>query len=484
MKRSSSQESPEEAQDTKRTCAIVCFCAGLMIGIDVVIHGLRSPPCAKYNSKVAQTVAYISKNGVGRWTVRLNDSQHTHIAVRPQNLRRVENAHTARLVHLPTNTERNGQNVELCQYNSATNRWLVKYIPKSGTECRQLQIRPECLEVVRAGPPREDTEVLKRLYHKKWTHPSFNGLSNPSARSYFVTINNPTPQCLECVQKIVCLRIVAAHEHGKTNGVPHVHAIVVFTRPIRRKAVNQMLGGRAWVEPLKGTFQDVTKYIFKDADPRDVSDVRQHRAPKGNVLRNEDHSQQGRRRDLETYIQAIRDGMGDSELVEHFPVQVAKYHKCISYVRGTIAVPHLPLGSKQSIGLWIWSTLPDVGKTTYVNQRWPDAYKKPSDKWWPFYGGQDVAFIDDPNPEFSTDCMAKIKQWCNEDPFPAEDKGTHIKIRFKHLIVCCNQPPCEYFGGRVWAKEQLYFNARFTTVEVRQRSDFSRIDREWPISPN
>ena len=482
MKRCASQASPEICPDTKHSRAVVCIDTGLLMGIDVVVHSLRSPTSAKYNNKVAQTVAYISKDGVGRWTVRLNDNGRTQIAVRPQNLRRVENAQMARLQHLPTHTDRNGQNVQLCQYNSVTNRWLVKYTPKAGTECRQLQIRPECLEVVRTVVPQEETEVLKQLYQQKWTHPTFNGLSNPSARSYFVTINHPTPQCLDCVQKIVCLRIVAAREYGRANGVPHIHAIVVFTRSIRRKVVNQMLGGRAWVEPLKGTFQDVTKYIFKDADPRDVDDVRHHRTPKGNVLRNEDHSQQGRRRDLETYIQAIRDGMSDSELVEHFPVQVAKYHKCISYVRGTIGVPHLPLGSKQSIGLWIWSTLPDVGKTTYVNQRWPDAYKKPSDKWWPFYGGQDIVFIDDPNPEFSTDCMAKIKQWCNEDPFPAEDKGVHVKIRFKHLIVCCNRAPSEYFGERVWAQEQLYFKARFTTVEVRQRSDFSRIDREWPVA--
>ena len=444
MKRVEPSARPVVEPSAKRHCVL-----GVIIGVDVIICGLQTHP--GYNGKVGVTVAHTSANGVDRWVVEMADRPHSRLAVQPHNLQRVESATVARFVGLKHDRELNGREVRLHSYNNVTAKWLVRY--ETHTECRTLTVRQECLQLVRPPAPRQATQLILDR--------PFRSTPNTSARSFFVTINNPTRHCYECIQKIVALRVVAARERGPRNGVLHVHAIVVFTRTHRRNAVNVMLGGRAWVEVLKGRFEQVAKYVLKNAHSDD------------DVLRYQDHNQQGRRTDLHTFVQAVKNGMSDEELVAEFPVQVAKYNRCIPFIRGTIDVPKLRQGSKRLIGLlWIWSTRPDVGKTTYVHTRWPDLYSKTSDKWWPFYFGQAVVFIDDPHPDFKTDFMAKLKMWCNECPFYGEFKGAHTKIRFKHLIVCANQSPEAYFGGGVWKVDQHTFNARFTTIEVKQRTDF------------
>lgn len=462
MKRAAEGEQVSESA-TKQSRVLALPSLGLLVGVDVLIHGLLRHG-QQYNGKVGVTVLYTISCGVGRWVVQVSDPPHVQLAVQPHNLQRVEAATIARFIGLDRNTELNGSRVDLDSYNNITGKWLVR------CNCRTLAVRPECLHMVRS-------QSLQT------THPApltpqcshYPALPNTSARSFFVTINNPTPHCYDCIQNIVALRVVAARERGPRNGVLHIHAILVFTRTYRRNAVITMLGGRAWVEVLKGRFNEVAKYVLKNAHPNTVAAENLCDQPDGDVLRYQDHNQQGRRNDLHTFVQAVKDGRSNEELVDEFPVQVAKYHRCIPFIRGTIDVPPLPRGSKRSIGLWIWSTLPDVGKTTYVYTRWPHLYSKTSDKWWPFYFGQPVVFIDDPHPDFKTDFMAKVKMWCNEHPFYADFKGDHTKIRFKHLIVCANQSPAAYFGERVWKVDQHTFNARFTTVEVQQRTDFDTL---------
>ena len=372
-----------------------------------------------------------------------------NIYARAENVRRVENVHLAVVRGLHTNTELNGQSTQLVTYDESQSLWNVR--------CQEqtLTVRPECLVLVRGtpAPPRESARLLLEMYPK-------SDFTNFSARSFFITINNPTADCYACLHSVVALRLVASRERGKTNGVLHLHCIVVFTRTKRRKAVCQMFGGRAWVQALIGKFQDVRKYVTKDGD----------------VLRDDDFSQQGRRNDLHTFVTSVRDGMTDQELVEHFPVQVAKYFKCISFIRGTIPILPLPLGSKRKIGLWIWSAKPDVGKTTYVHTRWPDLYNKTCDKWWPSYFGEREVLIDDPYPDFRTDLMAKIKsEWCSERVFYGEGKGIHMSIRFTHLIVCANQSPHDYFRTKIWDTDGPMFNARFTVAEVEKRADLHAI---------
>lgn len=449
MKRTSSHL-PPTTQMCKHSRALV-LSNGLIVGVDVVIHGLMNENSKKYNQAVGNTVAYNPTRG--RWQVQLRvkdiHRRWVNIYARAENVRRVENVHLAVLKELNTNTNMNGQSTQIVAYDESQSLWQVK------CQGHTLMVRPECLVLVRGTqvPPHESTQLLLEMYPR-------SDPNNFSARSFFITINNPTAHCYACLNSVVALRLVASRERGKTNGVLHLHCIVVFTRTKRRKAVCQLFGGRAWVQALIGKFQDVRKYVTKDGD----------------VLRDDDFSQQGRRNDLHTFVTAVRDGMTDQELVENFPVQVAKYFKCISFIRGTIPVLPLPLGSKRKIGLWIWSAEPNVGKTTYVHNRWPDLYNKTCDKWWPSYFGEREVLIDDPHPDFRTDFMAKIKsEWCSERVFYGEGKGFHMSIRFTHLIVCANQSPRDYFRKKIWDTDGPMFNARFTVAEVEKRADLHAI---------
>jgi hypothetical protein len=89
-------------------------------------------------------------------------------------------------------------------------------------------------------------------------------------------------------------------------------------------------------------------------------------------------------------------------------------------------------------GLWFWGPS-GTGKTTYVNNLYPDAYEKSHDKWWDGYQGQETVIIDDLGPD--QDISTFLKLWGDFKPFRAEVKGGYQYIRPKRIIVTSNYAP-------------------------------------------
>jgi hypothetical protein len=109
----------------------------------------------------------------------------------------------------------------------------------------------------------------------------------------------------------------------------------------------------------------------------------------------------------------------------------------------------LKLGSKKTMGLWLWSTKGSTGKTTWAEHKYPNAYDKMDNKWWEGYDDEEVIIWDDPNQKTAgKHLMGYIKKWCNEKPVHVEVKGGSKVIRFKHVIITANKSPEEFFGDR------------------------------------
>ena len=78
--------------------------------------------------------------------------------------------------------------------------------------------------------------------------------------------------------------------------------------------------------------------------------------------------------------------------------------------------------------------------TGQARQRYPEAYLKSCNKWWDGYRGHAVVLIEDFDRKHDVLCH-HLKIWADRYPFPAEVKGSSIKIRPQKIVVTSNYHP-------------------------------------------
>jgi len=151
------------------------------------------------------------------------------------------------------------------------------------------------------------------------------------SRNWVFTLNNPTPAEITLLanhgHRIPDLRIryiVFGYETAPTTGTPHLQGYISFDRTVRRNVVGPILGNRAHIEPMRGTPQQASDYCKKDGDFEEYGTLP--------VV-------QGSRVDLQDFIAAVRDeGPFDNrELLERFPMVVARYPRFVELVQTTYA---------------------------------------------------------------------------------------------------------------------------------------------------
>lgn len=195
------------------------------------------------------------------------------------------------------------------------------------------------------------------------------------SRKFVFTVNNYTEDDIAAVKKIDCLRIKAGLEVGKS-GTRHIQGAIVFRNPRSLKAVCRDLGGRAWLEVMRGTWGD-QKYCLKDS----------------NVLRDDDYSTQGQRNDLVEFRESIKRGADDIELLEDHLREVAKYPRLIGFAR--LAYDRRDTRPFRKLDVTVRWGDAGVGKTRFPYDEGAYVFDDYEDGWWDGYEGEDVILIDE-----------------------------------------------------------------------------------------
>jgi len=259
------------------------------------------------------------------------------------------------------------------------------------------------------------------------------------ARSFVWTLNNYTVAELDTVRSVVsngATYCAFQPERGEA-GTPHLQGVVCFGNPRERKGVCKLLGGRAFVEPMRGTIDQAVAYASK-ADSRDQAvefgftefGVRPAGAGGG----------RGHRTDLEQVCTALRAGGSIEGAAETHPGLFVRYFNGLQRFQGLWYGPrdwktsvywfYGPTGCGKSHAAFDAAGGPGSA-TLYV--------KMPENKWWDGYQGQTDVIVDDYRRDFCT--FATLLRLFDQYPQRVEVKGGSLQFRAKRLWITTAHSP-------------------------------------------
>lgn len=260
-----------------------------------------------------------------------------------------------------------------------------------------------------------------------------------SHKSWVFTINNPSADEIDIIKAIPVKRMCAGMETGES-GTEHIQGAVVFNRTHRLNAVRQMLGGRAHVEKMRGTWEQ-QDYCLKD----------------GNIIRVEDNSQQGERTDLHMWVNDMKSGKSFEDLLDKHTscmIRYGRFHE--KYTARLLKDQTKNFRNVKVTVLWGPGGTGKTKRVLYNNDgSRKDVFKAPYDfKWWCNYDGEKSILLD----EFKgAKCSFEYwKELVDGHQLKLPVKGSHTYANWEHVYITSNYHPDDW-----WMHVDLESNSEF-----------------------
>lgn len=256
----------------------------------------------------------------------------------------------------------------------------------------------------------------------------------PSTKStaWVFTLNNYTSaECNALLSKDV--RGLAVGKEVGESGTPHLQGAICCHEQSTLAHMKRIVGQRAHIEPMYGTWEEARAYALKDGDIL----VDRGEGPKP-----------GDRADLRAFIEASKDmSNSESDMWEMFPSQMTRYFRAFERVRD---VEHRKLARASAPKVYWIHGETGVGKSHLVFQDLDlaDVYvhEVADGGWFDDYRGQSVMILNEFRGEISYSEMLslcdkwpkKVKRRCRE-PIPFVAKTIYITCSLPPEKVYCRQ---------------------------------------------
>jgi hypothetical protein len=243
-------------------------------------------------------------------------------------------------------------------------------------------------------------------------------------RRFCFTLNNPTASDREKLEslgdKLKVVYMVCGDEVG-AEGTPHIQGFVVFKHARCFRLVKRALGGRVHLEVAKGSTKQASDYCKKDGKFKEYGlcpvdgrfDAAYNKCRWSHAI---EMAREGRFEEIAPDLRVRY-----KNTLESFYDDACKATECVS------VLDHL----------WIFGAT-GTGKSRYVFDKFPGAYRKALNKWWCHYVCEDVVVIEDVDPSQEKWLGHLLKIWSDHYPFIAERKGGSRSIRPKRIIITSN----------------------------------------------
>lgn len=234
----------------------------------------------------------------------------------------------------------------------------------------------------------------------------------------------------------------------------HIQCYVQFKKQIRFSAAKALLPPGAHIEKARGTAEENRQYCSKTdtrkagTEPCEIGEC----------------TSQGKRKDLETFKQAIDQGRSEAEIAQDNELfsTWAKYPNLYRRYKCAKITPR-DRNTPPEVTLLIGST--GVGKTRRVfDEHKDDVYIKDSTKWWDGYIGQKCILLDElcPNDFFRVEELLRL---LDRYPYQGQTKGGYVNINSPYIAITSNMSMEELYPSA--NQEQINALNRRITINVQ-----------------
>jgi hypothetical protein len=248
--------------------------------------------------------------------------------------------------------------------------------------------------------------------------PSTRNVSSTATCSWVATINNygddeETAAVVMARWQMVKYSCVG-REVGE-GGTPHLQAFYVFQVPVTRMQMERALGGRAFLEPMRGSIEANFKYCSKGGD------VLAKKGDPGELPKS-------------PWAQVLHDAktLSPEDFQVQHPDQWLQRRGAVERVmleekaRRALCWP----GQLKRKNVWLRGEA-GIGKSRWACELVPlyQQYKKNLNKWWDGFSpmSHTQVTIEDWDPDHQ--CLtAHLKVWADRYPFVAEVKGSSLSV--------------------------------------------------------
>lgn len=251
-----------------------------------------------------------------------------------------------------------------------------------------------------------------------------------STKNWCFTINNPSEA--DKPLEWECNFVIYQLETGES-GVPHYQGYVEFAKQKRLSAVKKV-NARAHWEERKGSQDQAIDYCTKEATRTDGP------WEKGTKVKSKNGSTQGARTDIHTIHASIKNGMSYTDVLQTYP-KAMTMTKGVRAVCDAFQTAYTPDDVR---GIWYYGE-PGTGKSRKAFEEHPNAFRKPQNKWFDGYEGQDTIIMDDVDKLGA--CLGHhMKIWTDRYPCSGEVKGGTVQLGHKRFIVTSNYSINDLWG--------------------------------------
>lgn len=249
---------------------------------------------------------------------------------------------------------------------------------------------------------------------------------NYAYKRWVFTINNPTfddyVHVIETCTLENCHFAIVGEEKGE-KGTPHLQGFVSLRKKVRAGALEESLGGRAWLCQARGSDEENEEYCSKESCYLRIGEPRV----------------QGRSGQLDAATSAVLEGQPMIEIARKYPK---------AYVMWGRGLERLRMITGEQERNWKTDVIvlvgpPGCGKSKFAHEFPAEKkYYKPRGKWWDGYCGDDVVVLDDFYGWIPYDDLLRA---CDRYPFRVEYKGGMSQLVAKHIIITSNKEANEWY---------------------------------------
>lgn len=236
-------------------------------------------------------------------------------------------------------------------------------------------------------------------------------------------------------------------------GLHHFQGYLELDRAQRITYVKKFDGFEgAHLEPRRGSRDEARAYAMKVDDPTYVEGPWEYGVW--------DTHEPGKRTDVKEMYDWIKENSATPyEVMDKFPELYCKYPRAIKDFC-TAHMAKKQRTTKSKVTLIIGP--PNVGKSYYCKDKYPDAFWLTPSKdrvWWDGYDKQEVVILDEFNYGWLP--FDFLKRLLDAYPITVEVKGDTRSMVAKEIVITCNKDP------RVWYKD----HDKFDDVALLRRID-------------